>query len=222
VREQFLVEVTDTSSEDLGAAGVDHATALLELNRLFMAWVETEYHRRTHTETGQSPLDRWEAGWDRLGRTPAIPTGADLTEAFLWSEYRVVAKTATVSLHANTYQVDPALVGCKVELVFCPFDLETVEVRHRDKSYGKAVPHTISRHAHPKARPETPESEPPAATGIDYLALTAAAHHEQLRGDERIGYHALYGQDGDNDQIPGQLSIDDLEGDVDQKGEVSA
>jgi hypothetical protein len=62
-REQFLVEVTDTSSEDLAAAGVDHGAALLELNRLFVAWVETEYHRRTHSETGQSPLARWEAGW---------------------------------------------------------------------------------------------------------------------------------------------------------------
>ncbi|EID11356.1 putative transposase [Mycobacterium xenopi RIVM700367] len=123
----------------------------MELNRLFVAWVETEYHRRVHTETGQSPLDRWEAGWDRLGRTPAMPTADELTEAFLWSEYRVVTKTATVSLHANTYQVDPALVGRKVELVFSPFDLETVEVRYRDKSYGKALPHTISRHTHPKA-----------------------------------------------------------------------
>jgi transposase InsO family protein len=73
VREQFLVEVTDTSNEDLAAAGVDHCAALLELNRLFVAWVETEYHRRTHTETEQPPLARWEAGWDRLGRTPAMP-----------------------------------------------------------------------------------------------------------------------------------------------------
>ena len=217
VREQFLVEVTDTSSEDLAAADVDHSTALLELNRLFVAWVETEYHRRTHSETGQAPLARWEAGWQRLGRIPAMPTADDLTEAFLWSEYRVVTKTATVSLHANTYQVDPALVGRKVELVFSPFDLETVEIRYHDKTYGKALPHIISRHTHPKAKPEMPESEPPA-TGIDYLALTAAAHHEQLRHDERIGYHALYGQDG---EINGQLSIDDVAG-LDTDGEVSA
>ena len=104
----------------------------------------------------------------------------------------MVTKTATVSLHGNTYQVDPALVGRKVELVFSPFDLETIEVRYRDQSYGQALPHTITRHAHPKARPETPEPAPPPATGIDYLALTAAAHHEQVRRDERIGYHALY------------------------------
>ncbi|WP_230865329.1 DDE-type integrase/transposase/recombinase [Mycobacterium canetti] len=221
VREQFLIEVTDTASEDLAAAGVDDATALLELNRLFVAWVETEYHRRVHTETGHTPLARWEAGWDRLGRIPAIPTAADLTEALLWSEYRTVTKTATVSLHANTYQVDPALVGRRVELVFSPFDLETVQVRYRDKSFGKAVPHTITRHAHPKARPETPEPELPPQTGIDYLGLTAAAHHEQLRRDERIGYHALYGDSGDESQIPGQLSIDDVT-DAEPEGEASA
>ena len=59
MREQFLIEVTDTASEDLAAAGVDDATALLELNRLFTAWVETEYHRRTHTGPGRP---RWPAG----------------------------------------------------------------------------------------------------------------------------------------------------------------
>ena len=161
VREQFLIEVTDTASEDLAAAGVDDATALLELNRLFTAWVETEYHRRTHTETGQTPLARWEAGWDRLGRTPAMPTADELTEAFLWSEYRVVTKTATVSLHANTYQVDAALVGRKVELVFSPFDLETVEVRYRDKSYRESP---AAQHLPPRP-PESQTRDPRARAG---------------------------------------------------------
>ncbi|BBY57177.1 hypothetical protein MSAR_36530 [Mycolicibacterium sarraceniae] len=156
MREQFLVEIVDTTAEQLAATGVDHRTALLELNRLFTAWVETEYHRRTHTETGHAPLDRWEQGWTRLGRGPAVPTSADLTEAFLWSEHRTVTKTATVSLHGNTFQVDTALIGRRVELVFSPFDLETIEVRYREVRYGRAVPHIITRHTHPKARPETP------------------------------------------------------------------
>jgi len=83
VREQFLVEITDTSAEDLAANSVDHRTGLFELNRLLTAWIETEYHRRTHTETGQSPMDRWQDGWTRLGRTPGMPTADDLTEALL-------------------------------------------------------------------------------------------------------------------------------------------
>ena len=216
VREQFLVEVADT--EEL-PDDIDHSAALLELNRLFTAWVETAYHRAIHSETGQTPLDRWEAGWERLGRPPAIPTGADLTEAFLWSEYRTVTKTATVSLHANTYQVDPALAGRKVELVFSPFDLEAIEVRCRDKSYGKAVPHNITRHVHPKARPETPAPEPPPATGIDFLRLTAATHHARIDQDDRIGIRAIYGP-GDG-ETPGQLSIDDITADTGDS-EVSA
>lgn len=76
--------------------------------------------------------------------------------------------------------------------MFCPFDLETIEVRYRDKSDGKALPHIISRHTHPKAKPETTEPQPSGVTGIDYLSLTAAAHHKQIRRDERIGYHGLY------------------------------
>ena len=156
MREQFCVEIVDTTAKELSATGVDHRTALLELNRMFTAWVETEYHRRTHTETGQTPWQRWEAGWARLGRTAAMPTAADLTEAFLWSEYRTVTKTATVSLHGNTFEVDAALIGRRVELVFSPFDLETSDVRYRDVSHGRAVPHIITRHTHPKARPGTP------------------------------------------------------------------
>ncbi len=192
VRDQFLVEVPDTTAEEIAESGMDHRSALLELNGLFAAWVEIEYHRRVHSETGQTPLSRWEAGWDRRNQSPVIPTAPDLTEAFLWSEYRTVTKTGTVSLHSNTYAVDPALAGRRVELVFCPFDMETIDVRHRDKSYGKALPHTITRHAHPKARPEIPAPAPRPSTGIDYLKLTADAHHEQLRRDQRIGYDALY------------------------------
>ncbi|WP_082392869.1 DDE-type integrase/transposase/recombinase [Nocardia arizonensis] len=192
VRDQFLVEVPDTTAEQIAESGMDHRAALFELNGLFAAWVEIEYHRRVHSETGQSPLARWDTSWERLGRAPAIPTAPDLTEAFLWSEYRTVTKTGTVSLHSNTYLVEPALAGRRVELVFSPFDMETIDVRYREKSYGKAVPHTITRHAHPKARPEISSPEPAASTGIDYLKLTAQAHHEQLRRDQRIGYDALY------------------------------
>lgn len=209
VREQFLVEIADTTADEMSAAGHDHASALTELNRLFTAWVETRYHRTIHSETGQSPLQRWHTGWDRLGRVPSIPAPEDLTEAFRWSQYRTVTKTATVSLHSNTYEVDPALIGRRVELVFSPFDLENVDIRYHDKSYGKTLPHNTTRHVHPKAKPETTEPAPPAATGIDYLRLTATAHHEQTSRDERIGFDALYTRGGG--EVCGQLSIDDID-----------
>jgi putative transposase len=171
VREQFLVE--------LQARG--GAADLAECNRLFAAWVEGVYHQRVHTETGMTPLQRFHA----VGAPPRLPTPAELHEAFLWSAKHQVTKTATVSLHGNTYEVDPALVGAEVELVFDPFDLTQVQVRYHGRPMGAGVPTRIGRHVHPKARPDTAPTPTPA-TGIDYLALVQARHDQQTR--RRIAY----------------------------------
>jgi putative transposase len=176
VREQFLVEL-----QVLGALAA--VTDLTRLNELFAAWVETVYHQREHSETGQKPLERFLAAGP-----PALPSPQLLREAFLWSHTRQVTKTATLSLHGNRYEVDAALIGRKVEVVFDPFDLTTLEVRYQGRPMGLAVPHQIGRHVHPDARPDLP---PPVATptGIDYLALVAAQHRAQLAS--RINYTDL-------------------------------
>ena len=153
VRDQFLVEIDD---------GVE----LGELNRLFSAWLEVVYHRRVHSETGQTPLERFDAAG-----APPLPTPALLREAFLWSVERTVTKTATVSLHGNQYVVDAALVGRKIELVFDPFDLTRIEVRYQHRPFGTAKPLVIGRHTHPQAQREAPPT--PTPTGIDYLKLLA-------------------------------------------------
>ena len=106
----------------------------------------------------------------------------------MWSETRTVTKTATVSMHANTYEVDAALVGRKVELVFDPFDLAVIEVRWNNRPMGVAVPVRIGRHAHPAARPEQP-APPAAGTGIDYLALVEA--RRDRADDARISYSGI-------------------------------
>jgi putative transposase len=208
VRDQFLVEIT---GQDGGPAAGTVVADLAELNRLFSAWVQAGYHRSAHSETGEPPLARWAQG---VPDPLPLPTPAQLREAFLWSEFRTVAKTATVSLHGNTYQVDQLLAGRKVELVFDPFDLTGIEVRHRGQSFGAAVPFTIGRHAHPKAKPEQP-GQAPEPTGISYLNLIGAAHDSQL--GERINYAALLGSSpGPHspgpDQLPGQMTIDEAPG----------
>ncbi len=225
VREQFLVEVADTTADQLAERGLSQAGALLELNAVFTAWVESVYHHREHSETSQTPLARWDAGWQAAGHGPVMASADALTQAFLWSEWRTVTKTATVQMHSNKYEVDPALVGRKVELVFSPFDLETIEVHYRGTVYGRAVPHLITRHTHPKARPETLDPVPVEATGIAYLQLVAQTHHEQVTTDDRLNIKALYSTTDDRDpdpgtssteQLPGQLSIDDA---LDDTGE---
>ena len=184
VRDQFLVEIGSGRELD----------DLVQLNTLFTAWVETVYHRRDHSETEQTPWDRWST------ITPTLPTPTQLREAFLWSEWRTVTKTATVSLHGNTYQVDAALIGRKVELVFDPFDLTDIEVRWQGRAMGHAVPHRIGRHVHHKARPDEATPATAAPTGINYLALVEAQHTKEI--SERLRYCQL--PDG---PLPGQQPL---------------
>lgn len=194
VRDQFLVEVAHTSVADVA-----------HLNQLFGAWIETVYHRAVHSETGQSPLERFTGGAAGL----RYPSATELHEAFLWSEWRTVTKTATVSLHSNTYEVDAALVGRKVELVFDPFDLTRIEVRWSGRPMGAGVPRVIGRHAHPAARPEPGIEVPPPATGIDYLALIDSRAQAEL--GQRTSYAGIAG-DHDQQGSPPSLATS-LEGD---------
>jgi putative transposase len=181
IRGQFIVEVEARGVADLA-----------ELNRLFSAWVEVHYHRAVHSETKARPIERFlEAG------PPPLPTPDMLTEAFLWAEQRKVSKTAVVSLHGNAYEVDPALIGRRIELVFDPFDLGRIEVRFEGRAMGLATPQRISRHTHPKVRPEA--APPPEPSGIDYLGLLAARRDAEL-GGQRISYADLTADGGDDDE----------------------
>ena len=191
VRDQFLVEIDD---------GVERA----ELNRLFSAWLEVVYHRRTHSDTGQTPIARFDAAG-----APKLPTPALLREAFLWSQERTVTKTATVSLHGNSYEVDAALVGRKVELIFDPFDLTRIEVRYQHRPFGLAVPLVIGRHTHPQAERELPPPSTP--TGIDYLKLLAEQRDAEIAG-HRIDYASVAEPDGDGDGEDRDINQQDEEG----------
>lgn len=218
VREQFLVELT-------APGALASVTDLTRLNELFTAWVETVYHQRVHRETEHTPLDRF-----LTAGPPVLPTQDLLREAFLWSHHRTVTKTATLSLHGNTYEVDAALVGRRVEVVFDPFDLTTVEVRYQGRPMGAAVPHKIGRHVHPDARPDL-APPPPTPTGIDYLALVAAQHRTDLAvrinytdlataapidpvdpalEAELASFAALLKSSPVEDPLPGQLDLSDL------------
>ena len=181
VRTQFLVE--------LDARG--GAKDLAELNELFGAWLEGVYHRARHSETGETPLERV-----MRGRVLRRPSPAELREAFLWSASRTVdRRTASVAMFGNHYEVDPALAGAKVALVYDPFDLAEIEVRYQGRPMGKAVPRVIRRHTHPAARAETPAA--PKASGIDYLGLVAArVAAEQAR---RIAYAGISHDDNNDD-----------------------
>ena len=219
VREQFLVEVdtkidtkVDTKIDTARAGGGGSAVnTLVDLNRLFTAWLHQQYHHSRHSETGATPAERYHA--EHRTRPPA-PDPALLRRAFLWREQRKVTSFATVSLHGNRYEVEPALIGRTVDLLFTPFDLTIIEVEYQGRPMGRAIPHQVTRHVHPAVKPDAPTPAQP--TGIDYLRLLEDAHHHRAVG-QMINFDALQGpaehpgnpqdgpgQDGRGQDGPGQ------------------
>ena len=79
---------------DLTLAGLNEAT---------QAWVELEYHRTVHSETGETPLARFLAGPD-VGRPS--PASAALRLAFMAEEHRSQRKSdGTVSLDGVRFEL---------------------------------------------------------------------------------------------------------------------
>ena len=148
-----------------------------------------------HAETGQAPIDRFQAGGPRRQADPAL-----IREAFRWSVTRRVTRTATVSLEGNSYAVDPALTGRRVELRYDPENLAEISVFLDGKPAGTAVPFVIGRHVHRAVQPPAPPAADP--TGIDYLGMVAAAHDQEAGAGAAIDFTRLQllpqpGQDDD-------------------------
>ena len=182
VRDQFLIEVDQHGVDDLD-----------QLRTSFTAWLERRYHRRAHSETGQTPLERFTAEG-----IPEVAGPELLREAFLWSATRQVTKTATISFQGNRYELDPALVGRQVELIFDPFDLARIEIRWNGQSFGLAVPHQLRSHVHAKVDGRGDhDDDPPPPTGIDYLTLVEAEHRHATR--RTINFADLDPHDHDHD-----------------------
>ncbi len=136
-----------------------------ELKDSFMAWAEQVANTRVHAETKTTPIARFLADGP-----PERPDPTVVREAFRWSVTRRVTKTATVSLFANRYGVEPFLVS----QVIC-----------------QAVPYSIGRHVHPaapQARP--PERQVEEGPGIDYLGLVRLAE-EQAQDSGQIAYREV-------------------------------
>jgi len=171
IRERFLLEAE--------AAGI---TDLQQLNDRFLAWTESYLNCRLHSETGQTPIARFQAQGAPRAADPQL-----LHEAFRWSCLRKVSRTATVRLQGNHYQVDSALVGRQIELRYDPEDLSRISVHFQGRPAGDAVPFRLGRHVHPQVpQAVAPPAEP---TGADYLGLVLAAHEEATR--EGIAYRDL-------------------------------
>lgn len=170
--ERFFGTVKALFYPEAAAAGIQ---SLDELNRFFASWLESHYTARVHSETGQSPLDRWEAGREHVRDVdPEM-----LADTFLWEDERHVTKTGDVQLGGNRYPVPPTLRGQRVIVRYDPYDLSEVRVVLKGQLIGsfrpeQLVARTFSKAQPEQARPRTLES----STGFKERLVTKSASRD--------------------------------------------
>jgi putative transposase len=177
-------------------------TSLAQLNQSLLAWLEVVYHRKLHSETGQSPLERFRQQSQPATR-PVDPI--TLRQAFLHRDQRQVTKTATVSFQGNRYRVPDYLRGRTVELRYDPFDLSRLELWFQDTFLQPVQPDHLVNPVHPEVKPDPSPPPPPANTGLDYLALLRA-EHDRLIQAQLEGIHFSHLTDRTSSPKPGQTA----------------
>lgn len=95
------------------------------LNEATLAWIELEYHRKTHSETGETPIDRFLAG-PEVGR-PA-PSPEDLRMAFTVETERTLRRSdCTISLESHRFEIPSSFRHLKrVPVRYADWDLANV------------------------------------------------------------------------------------------------
>ena len=145
--------------------------SLALLNRATLAWVEREYHRNAHSETGETPLERWLAG-PSVGR-PA-PSLDELRFAFTTRQARTQRLSdGTISLASRRFEVPDRFRHLhRLTVRFAGWDLRRVWLvdEHSGAILARLTPLDRTRNADCFRRPrqgagkEAPEPTEP--TGI--------------------------------------------------------
>lgn len=173
--ERFFGFVQSAFIPELALSSSVHT--LDDLNQSLLAWIEVVYHRKVHSETGQTPLDRFHN--DTAPATHPIDP-LTLRNAFLFRATRRVDKTARVSFQGNRYTVQSFLAGQTIQLRYDPFDLSHVEVWLNNQSLAQAQPTHLKSTVESGLTPDpTPSVHP--TTGLDYLAMLRQEHENLLR-----------------------------------------
>ena len=111
------------------------AHSLEELNTKLAAWIQTVYHQRPHSATGQSPEARYQQAAPTLRQWDPRE---DIEPLFYLRLERTVRKDGTVRLDGELYEVPLSLRALKVQLRLDPWRRTRLEVWYQDKFMGLA------------------------------------------------------------------------------------
>jgi len=143
-----------------------------QLNRVFWAWLEGEYHQTCHGGLdGQTPLDRFLADF-----ALARPAPENLELLLRMKVARRVGRDRTVHLDGRLYEAPDGYAGETVEVLYDPYDPGRPVHFHRRGEAAELPLRRLDLHTNATLRrlPRDTPPEPQApTTGISYLDLIA-------------------------------------------------
>lgn len=160
---------------------------LEELNRVLAAWLAIAYHQEVHSQTGQSPHERYHQS-SRLVRQ--VDLGAVLAFFHRRLERKVDEDFSDVRVGSQFFAVDPKLRGDHVVVQYDPFSpLEEVQLYSVDGAYrGLGKRYERERGSHPPT-PTPPKAEPITPHYLNVLRAAHEAAHEKQR-QQGIDFHS--------------------------------
>jgi putative transposase len=147
---------------------------LSQLNHAFSAWLDVSYHQRVHSQTGQTPEERYHQGLRAIRKVDL----ASVMPFFMENEERKVHPDfSDVQIKGLFFKVDPKLRGDKVIVKFDPYgDMQSVLIYSlKEEHLGVGTPHDREK---AQKLPPTRPSKKAKETLLDALI---EEHDEKLR-----------------------------------------
>jgi hypothetical protein len=109
---------------------------LKKLNEATIAWIEMDYHRKVHSETNQTPIERFLDGPSVDRRSPSPQ---DLKEAFTIEESRSLRRSdCTISVEGTRYEIPSRYRHLKrIAVRYATWDLSNIRMVNRET--GKTI-----------------------------------------------------------------------------------
>ena len=160
---------------------------LEELNRVLAAWLAMAYHQELHSQTGQTPHERYHQE-PRLIRQ--VDLGAVLTFFHRRLERKVDEDFSDIRVDNRFFAVDPKLRGDRVIVQYDPFSpLGEVQLYSVEGAYlGLGKRYEREKGSHPPT-PTSPDADPITPHYLDALRAEHEASHQQQR-EQGIDFHS--------------------------------
>lgn len=164
-----------------------HTISLEELNRYFQAWLHASYHNTVHSQTDQTPRERFQEE-TRFRRHVNL---AEVLKLFWVKEKRKVHEEfVDVQVNSMFFRADVDYRGDRVMVHYDPFSkMDKVELYSLEGQFLQAA----NRYERERgAHPEPPKPAETTPLDLEYLKLLEERYRQeqQAEAERGVDYHA--------------------------------